>query len=141
MSDRAGPYCRNRMQEWVAGAGVYLTGLMLLVWPTAFAQSQFSPILDILPVSVIMPLCLVSGLARLLALYHNGAWPYWGPIIRAGAALIGAALLVSMGVALLVQVITTGRPMSPGVCWYTPLAIAELITCYRAASDVRYRIS
>jgi hypothetical protein len=59
-----------------------------------------------------------------------------GPRLRALGALVGAMLWFQMFIALLMQASEVGSA-SLGVAVYPCLVMGELISCYRAAGDVR----
>jgi hypothetical protein len=79
----------------------------------------------------------VIGGARLVALYINGRWPKT-PRIRKIGAFFGlvswaqVAWLITEGTAVKTGVLSTGTGM------YALLALADLVSIFRAAFDARY---
>lgn len=140
LPDAAGAHCRNRLFDWGMAVSSFLFGLLVAVSPGSLAASHFSPILDIVSPRVIAPACLITGGMWSTALWFNGQWPWAGPVMRAIGAIMGAVILVSIDVALLRQSYGAGRPLSPGIPFYSVFAIVSLIAARRAASDVRTRL-
>lgn len=137
---REGTRSRNRVFEWCSSCALFGDGLLFTLSPRSIQESSFAPILDTFSVSAIAFMFLVTGLLRILALWHNGTWPIIGPTIRIIGAIIGAVTWSAMGFALLVQVFEVERAMSPGVPVYVALFLAELYSARRAAADVRFRL-
>lgn len=80
----------------------------------------------------------VVGTARIIALIINGAWPR-SPMVRLVGASLGMTIWMTIA-ALLYQSSYVGLNIAtPGPPVYGILAIFELLSCYRATLDVRYR--
>lgn len=75
---------------------------------------------------------------RVAALFANGFIPAWGPRARGACAIVGAAIWAQMMCALAAWSSQNGY-ISIGVPVYAALTLGELISCYRAATDVRTR--
>lgn len=76
------------------------------------------------------------GCVRCVALVANGFWPVWGPRMRASCAFLGASIWAQMLFALVTW--SAERDfLSVNVPIFVMLTVGELISCYRAALDVR----
>lgn len=115
-------------------------GILFAVSPQSISQSSFAPLLDVVGSNVVAFSFILTGLLRIAALWDNGSWPHAGPAIRIVGAVIGSVAWVSMGWALLRQVLEVERAMSPGVIVYFILCAGELYSARRAAADVRSRM-
>lgn len=138
--DLAGLHSVNRHFDWVMARCYIGLGLWMIIWPKAVAQSHFAPIHDFLGYWVMMLGCLVFGGARYTALWKNGDWPIYGPLIRMIGAGVGAILVGSIAMALIRQSLDVGRQPSPGIIFYAMLAWGEGSAARRAAGDVRTRL-
>lgn len=132
-------HCGNRLFEWTMAGILLAIGLQLLLWPHSFASSRFRPILNVTDPGVLTAFYLMVGAFRVLALFANGKLEVWGPRVRAFAATCGALVWLQMSAALFVFMRDTGTDPSPGIPIYIGLAIAELISTYRAMADAKYR--
>jgi hypothetical protein len=135
--DCPGVHCKNRQFEWTTASLLLWSGIFILLWPNALLSSAFAPILDAVPYSLLGTIFVVAGTINLVALWHNGHWPIWGPIVRAACVVVGFVALLSMDVALIRQVLEVGRAPSPGIPVYTVLAASQFLAIFRAADDVR----
>ena len=81
-----------------------------------------------------------AGFARVGALYINGRWPRT-PIVRMIGAGAGFMLWLQVSLILLGGSVLANGAMTTGVAVYLPLALADLISVYRAAFDARYQRS
>lgn len=139
--DAAGRHCRNRLFEWGMSLSTFLFGIHVSVFPSSLARSNFSPILDIVPAPIISVIAVIVGGMWLTALWCNGNWPVWGPVIRAVGSVVAGVILISIDVALLRQSYEVGRDPSPGTPFYSVFGIISLlIASRRAAADVRNRL-
>jgi hypothetical protein len=84
-------------------------------------------------------LFFLVAIARGVALIINGRSDVYGPRVRAIGAMVGAVIWAQMLVALFGFLAETRSPPSPGIPIYFALTVCELISCYRAATDVRIR--
>lgn len=76
------------------------------------------------------------GAARVTALFINGRWPKT-PVIRMIGAAAGFTLWGQTAAMLYTTWVNTGVP-STGLPIYTLLALADLLSIFRAAFDARY---
>lgn len=81
---------------------------------------------------------IVFGFLRGLALYVNGYWRLYGPLLRAIGCVGGAFLWFTFALSLWQTSYDTGV-ISLGVPVYTCLMIGEIISVLRAGTDVRPR--
>lgn len=131
-------HCRHRLFEWMMTAAMLMLALEIIIWPGTIGASAFRYIARVVYPENLALFFLVIGAFRIVALFANGQWPVIGPRIRAGAAFGAAIIWGQMLAALIVLAPTTGIP-SPGIPVYFAITIGELISAYRAATDVGKR--
>lgn len=135
MTDFAHPYCRNRLFEWTMALAQLSLGLWMVIFPAAMGSSAFRFINDAIGNHSLMVTFLSIGVFRIAALIANGRWKIWGARIRALGSWAGATLWLQMSVALAMLIPNVGTPPSPGIPVYLALAIAEIVSTYRARAD------
>lgn len=137
------PTCGSRLFEWVMAVAFLSLGLHLMVWPDSVAFSGFRLILRVVNAESLSVFYFLIGVFRAVALLANGAWPLWGPRIRAFGALGGAVLWVQMYYALIMLSPHVGTPPTPTIELILPLILGEVFSCYRVwlgeEIDARYR--
>jgi len=122
---------RIRALEWVM-AGMLVTCALVLAQPAdTFANPAFADLARIAPEPVWTAILAFVGLARLFALYRNGAWVP-SPWIRLFTALASAAIWTQfvLGFAT-VPTVPFGIGIFP---WFV---FADLYSVGRAADDAR----
>jgi hypothetical protein len=130
-------HCRNRLFEWLTSLMMLGIAVVLAISPNSIANGNFHILLATgFTAALVGPLFTLCGVTRLLALYANGVWQPWGPYCRAAGALVGAGIWGQMLFALAYNSQFTNS-LSMGLPVYLFLMVGELISCYRAASDVR----
>lgn len=111
--------------------------VVLAVSPKAIEYSTFHLMLDIgFTQTEVNLFFFVAGAARIAALFANGAWPVYGPWVRAIGAIFAAVIWGQLMLALYGASRMTGT-ISPGVPVFFFLVVGELVSCYRAVSDGR----
>jgi hypothetical protein len=130
-------HCQDRALEWFSAIVMIAWGITL-AWPgdtldgdafTAFRRHGMTEAWW----AVIFG---AAGAARIAALYINGRQPKT-PYVRMAGSLFGAVSWAQIAYLLFEGSHMTGIP-STGVAIYTPLAVAELVSIFRAAFDARY---
>jgi hypothetical protein len=112
----------------------------LLIWPGSVAASSFHRIVDIIDPAYLSIFFGLLGSSRLAALVANGAWPQYGPWMRAIGAFAGAMIFGNMSAALYINApISAGYAPSPGIPVYLILAVIELLSMYKALALVGER--
>lgn len=129
-------HCRHRLFEWVMTAAMLGLAIEIAIWPGTIGASAFRYMLQVVGTQNLGTFFAVAGLLRIAALTANGRWPVYGPRIRAVAAGCGALIWFQMLIALFILAPKSGIP-SPGIPVYLALTFGELISAYRAATDVR----
>ena len=122
---------RVRALEWLL-AGVMITWAVILFQPEqSFTNPSFHIIARLADEELVAWCCLIIGLARLAALYVNGAWVP-SPWVRLFCALISAVfwLQIALGMAATATA-TTGLAVYP---WFV---LCDLYSVWRAARDAR----
>lgn len=104
----------------------------LMIWPNSIESGSFRYVLTVVSATTIVGIYMAIGLARIAALIANGHWEFWGPIIRAIGAFVGAVVWAQMAAALFMLIAEVGTPPSIGIPVYAVLALFELISMYRA---------
>ncbi len=129
----------GRLFEWMTSLMMLGMAIVIGLNPQTVKVGGFYLLANIgLTAPMLGVLFTFISCARIAALVANGIWPTWGPRARAGCALMGAALWVQMMSALAAWSSHNGY-ISIGVPVYLCLTLGELISCYRAATDVRIR--
>lgn len=77
------------------------------------------------------------GAARVVALYINGRWPR-SPIVRMAGAGVGVLMWGQVSFMLFAGGWLQTGIASTGVVVYAALALADVLSVYRAAFDARY---
>jgi hypothetical protein len=133
-------YCGNRLFEWVMTAAMLGLTIEIMLWPETIKASAFRFMLEMISTQFLGWFFLIAGSLRVAALIANGSWPVYGPYLRSFTAGATALIWMQMDAALLVLVPINEAP-SPGIPVYFALTIGELISCYRALSDVGHGTS
>lgn len=128
----------TRLFEWYASTALFMLGVHLFVWPDALQYSRFIQITAAVNQVGLMLICLLVGGTRLFALATMGKWLPWCARVRAICSIFAACVWVQLGLALFLN---KPAPPSPGVPIYFTLAIAELMSVYRARRDANGRCS
>jgi len=130
-------HCSNRLLEWMTALMMIFIAVIVAVNPKTIEFGGFYLMRDIgLTAEVLGALFMACGWVRIVALFANGHWPVYGPRFRAACALMGAVIWTQMLLALTAWSTKSGY-ISIGVAVYFFLTVGELISCYRAAADVR----
>lgn len=128
--------CRDRLFEWVMTFAMLGLAIEIMIWPSTIGASAFRFVLAVVSTENMGLFFVLFGALRIAALIANGSWPVHGPKMRAFGAGASAVMWGQMCVALLLLTpINQGIP-SPGIPVYFALTIGELISAYRATSDV-----
>jgi hypothetical protein len=131
-------YIENRLFEWGMVFAMLLLALEIFLWPDTMSESAFKYLSATVSPGNLGLFFLVVGVARGIALIINGRSHLYGPRVRAIGALGGAIIWAEMVWALLMLLTETNVP-SPGIPIYLSLTVCEMISSYRAATDVRNR--
>lgn len=131
---------QGRATEWLA-ASMLLTFAMILAVPgeTTTSTSGFKTFvrLGLDDAALSAPIALV-GLARMAALYVNGAWRR-SPSIRVAGSIAGASIFSMIGMAFIWPSLENGvsvSALSTGGTYFT-LAFYDALSAYRSGADVR----
>lgn len=128
----------HRLFEWATSFMMLCMAMIVAFFPqTAHREGLFllgnvgltAPVLAVLFCSV--------GFVRFVALFANGWWPTWGPYLRASCALVGASIWGQMMLANASWEAHIHGTASLNTPVFLTLMFGELISCYRAAKDVR----
>lgn len=129
----------GRLFEWGMAFAMLCLALEIFVWPATIGASAFRYIAVVVRTGNLGCLFFIIAIARGVALIINGRSAVYGPRVRAVGAMAGAVIWAQMLVALFILIAETQSPPSPGIPIYFALTVCELISCYRAATDVRIR--
>lgn len=114
-------------------------GVKLLEWMASLTLTSFGLELLITNHPTLGGMIFFIGAIRLIALIVNGrSWEY-GPKARAVCAVIGSLVWIQTGCALIFALPIGSHSPSPAIPMCVWLTLAELVTAYRAATDVRIR--
>lgn len=122
---------RVRALEWAMAAIMVTWGLILAQPYPTFSNANFQELAAIGPEWAWAVVCVAVGVARLAALYVNGAWSP-SPIARLIASILSVAFWfqITLGMAAS-PMLTTGLAVYP---WFVAF---EVYNAGRAASDAR----
>lgn len=127
--------CRERLFEWLATGMMLGAGVLLLLWPESIVHGSYRYLVALgFTGWTLGSLFLIFGMPRLAALLANGLWPQAGPMCRVFGALGGAGMWAQMFIALATYTWKSGPSMALAVYFF--LMIGEIVSCWRAASDV-----
>jgi hypothetical protein len=129
----------GRLFEWGMAFAMLCLSVEIFVWPLTLGASAFRYLAIVVNTENVGLLFFAVSLSRGIALIVNGRSDVYGPRVRALGALAGAVIWAQMLVALFVLMEEMKSPPSPGIPVYFALTMCELISCYRAATDVRIR--
>lgn len=117
----------NRFSELAAASMMFGVSALIVLMPGAVKEHAF----DLIGVAIVddwlASAFFFVGMGRIIALIANGAWPVYGPWMRASGAFVGALIWSQMCLSL----ILIGSP-SPGIPIYAVLTASEIISIYRA---------
>lgn len=123
---------RIRVTDWLLSAILFTWGLALFATnPQVWALPTFSGLNNIAPQAYWATAATMIGLARLGALFVNGAVQR-SPHLR----LAGAFLSIFVWVQLSLGVFSSDL-VGPGLAIFVWLALADMLNVYRAAMDAR----
>jgi hypothetical protein len=125
----------NRLFELATSAMMVLLALHVTIWPSSIRASVFRFMLEMTSPVWIVLILGAGGVLRLAALIANGAWPLYGPKLRACGAILGASVWVQMCTSLVLYHFNSGKEPSPGITVYFVLTSVELIAMCRALVD------
>lgn len=129
----------NRLFEWMTAAMMIGIAVTIAVSPHAVEGGGFHLMKNLgLTPMVLVVFFMIASIARAIGLYANGRWPVYGPWCRTLGAAAGAVIWAQMLLSLIKWSDQSGY-VSLGVPVYLFLAMGELISCYRAASDAQSR--
>lgn len=129
-------YIDGRLFEWVMSVSMVLLSIEIFIWPDTLRASAFQWVVQVMHVDFVGVVLLIAGVFRVSALVANGSSMVIGPRVRAVGALIGAAIWVQFGMAL-VKLSVDQNFASPGIPFWFMFTLAELRITYRAVLDVR----
>lgn len=129
---------RDRGLEWLSATIMLMWGFVLMAPGDTLAGPQYVAFLRFGATEEFWAFSFTAvGATRLAALYINGRWPRT-PLIRMGGSLFGAISWGQVTWLLFESSVLQGQPWNTGVAAYGPMALAELLSIYRAAIDARY---
>lgn len=126
-----------RLLEWIMSLALVTIGALLALCPHTATIGGLRLGADLgFPVATCSAVFAVAGAARAAALFHNGSWPWGGPLLRAAGAAIGGLAWVQIAYGVLVAAL--GHDQAPAdAVTYGVLTLGEIVSCYRACADVR----
>lgn len=128
----ADPLQTPRLFELSMAFALLSSGFWVVIFPESFKHTAFSSILEIFGPMLWAAIYLIIGAARLLALFINGRWPYYGPWVRSFCAIAASGVWLQMVVGL---IISARVVPSIGVPLFATLALTEFFAAYRALGE------
>jgi hypothetical protein len=129
----------DRLFDWVMAAAMLGLALQIKIWPGTIESSAFRYLSLILSSENVGNFLFLGAMARGCALWANGSWVFWGPILRSLGALTGALIWALIAASLIILQDATGSTPSPGISIYAVLAAGEVLSVYRAARGMGCR--
>jgi hypothetical protein len=129
----------HRLFEWVTTAMMLSMAIEIAIWPGTIGASAFRYILQMIGPTNMGLFFAVFGLLRIAALIANGHWPVYGPWMRTIGAGAAALLWFQMDIALVMLAPHNNGTPSPGIPVYLALTIGEILSAYRAMTNVGNR--
>ena len=127
----------NRLFELAMTCIMIAIAVWVVIWPDSIGAGSLKYLHAVISSENIILLYGLIGITRIAALIANGHWEFWGPVIRAAGALIGAAVWGQMAAALWLFDSVMLKSPSIGIPVYGLLALFELISMYRALAGGR----
>lgn len=138
MLQRIASFVGNRQAEWIMVVSMLGLSVEIIVWPQTLSSSAFRYLISSSSPQWIGIMYLIIVYLRIVALILNGRSSEYGPKARALCALAGAMIWAQMDMALFKLLIEVRSSVpSPGIPIYLALTLSELLTAYRAMTDVR----
>lgn len=130
---------KTRLFEWMTSAMMLGMSFVIAASPQSVHMSGLSlmMILGVTPLVLGVSFFLIA-LVRMTALIVNGMSFTVGPHARSIASLFGAMIWVQMAFATW-EWSTNHGYVAVSVPVYAALTVGEIISCYRAATDVRHK--
>jgi cytochrome b561 len=133
-------YLNDRLLEWGMAIAMFGIAIEIFAWPRTIEESAFRYFALVVSGQNLGVMFLLVSIARVVALVANGRSCLYGPRTRAIGALVGALIWAQLDCALFMLILLEpDNPPSPGIPIYFALTVCELISSYRAATDVRIR--
>jgi hypothetical protein len=124
---------RIRVMDWLLSAILLSVGITILFLdPAVWALPVYDGLSRIAPQHVWAAVAIGLALARLLALFVNGAVRR-SPELRCAGAFLAIFIWVQLSLGLMLTIETTGL----AVAVFPWLAFADMFNVYRAAGDIQ----
>lgn len=130
-------YVKGRVFEWTMALATFLAGAELLLWNNVISFGAFHWMLLLVSQQWIGTLMFFVGWIRISSLMFNGQMLFkmkFGWLVRAGCAVLSAALWAQFALALLQNSIEHGVP-SIGLPFWTMFIFAELLVAYSIGAE------
>lgn len=128
---------QDRALEWFSSLVMFCWGIVLALPADTLSAPQYAAFRRFGATEEFWAISLMAiGAMRLTALYINGRWPKT-PMLRMVGSLFGAVTWAQVFVLIAEGSIQAGAA-NTGLGVYGPLALAEVLSIYRAAFDARY---
>lgn len=128
---------QGRATEWLASMCLLSFAITLALPGDTLDGASFSAFRDVgFDEALVSTPLAVLAVARLTALYINGAWRR-SPVMRMCGAVFGASIFGMLTAAFLWPTLAYGAPISTGCGVYFTLAVFDGLSAYRSGADVR----
>jgi len=133
-----GNHCGNRVFEWYAAVVMVGMGVMMFLPGNSLQSGQFRHFrLEVMNEFVVAFSVGGIGLMRCVALFLNGNWPHYGPILRIVGAMVGSVVWTLLALVLLANSYILAVP-SIGIPTYACMIVFEIYSVYRAGVDTAH---
>lgn len=131
-------HCQDRALEWFSASVMVVWALVLVAPGDTLSGPQFSAFARHGMTEIGWALAFGAiGAARFAALFINGRWPRT-PYVRMAGSLFGAVSWAQVAWLLMEGTYLRNGVLNTGTGMYALLALAELVSIFRAAFDARY---
>lgn len=136
----AGYRSSNRGLEWMFAFGMLLAALILALPGDSLDRGWLQPLSRVgISEAMLAAIFAFTGTLRGVALFANGALPFWGPLMRAIGSLVGIIVWFTLVSLLMYDWVVTRNPPTMHLALDAMLIGGEIISYYWALRDGRFR--
>ena len=136
----AGYRSSNRGLEWMFAFGMLFAAFTLALPGDSLDRTALKPLSNFgLTETTLAVLFAWVGTLRGVALFANGALPYWGPMMRMIGSLVGVAMWFTLTSLLMYDWIVMKNPPTLHMAVDGMLIGGEIISYYWAMRDGRFK--
>ena len=139
-ASQAGHRSSNRGLEWMFAFGMLFAAFILALPGDSLDRSALRPLAYYGLSETSLAILFASvGTLRGVALFANGALPYWGPLMRMIGSLVGVMMWFTLTSLLMYDWLVVGNPPTVHMAIDGMLIGGEIISYYWALRDGRFK--